>query len=212
MIRKSDYNKNNCTIYLIRHGLTDWNKKRLMQGQADIPLNKEGEKQAKDAAKRLASVNFDVVFSSDLSRAKRTAEIIALEKKITVQTTKVLRERSFGILEGKPADEALKILKTDIKKLRTMINQKAKEFGGETDEEVASRFLTFIREVAIAYPGKNILIVSHGSLIRVFLTKIGFLTEKDIETVEIKNLAMVKFLTDGVDFFVEETWGIKKDS
>lgn len=210
MIKQSYSDKNYCVIYLIRHGETDWNKKRLMQGQVDIPLNKEGEKQAKEAAKKLASINFNLVFSSDLSRAKKTAEIITMEKKIAVQTTKVLREKNFGMLEGKHLDEILKILKTDIKKLRTMINKKAKEFAAEADKEVVFRFLTFIREVAIAYPGKNILIVSHGSLIRLFLTKIGFLTKKDNETVKIKNLAMVKFLTDGVDFFVKKTWGIEK--
>ena len=203
--------KNPCWIYLIRHGETDWNSKKLLQGQVDIPLNKKGEQQAKEIAKRLTNVNFDAVFSSDLFRAKRTAEIIALEKKIAVQTTNLLRERSFGSLEGKHVDEVLKILKTDIKKLRTVISERAKEFGAETDEEVVSRFLTFIREVAIAWPGKNVLVVSHGSLIRIFLTKIGFLTKKDNETVVIKNLALVKFLTDGVDFFVKETWGIERE-
>ena len=203
--------KNYCTIYLIRHGETDWNSKKLLQGQVDIPLNKKGEQQAKEIAKRLTNVNFDLIFSSNLLRAKRTAEIIALEKKIAVQTTNLLRERSFGSLEGKHVDEVLKILKTDIKKLRTVISERAKEFGAETDEEVISRFLTFIREVAIAWPGKNVLVVSHGSLIRIFLTKIGFLTKKDNETVVIKNLALVKFLTDGVDFFVKETWGIERE-
>lgn len=202
--------KNYCTIYLIRHGLTDWNKKRLMQGQVDIPLNEEGERQAKELAKKLANVNFDAIFSSDLSRAKRTAEIIALEKKIAIYTNKVLRERSFGLFEGKHVNEVLDILKTDIKKLRTVISQKAKEFGAETDQEVIVRFLSFIREVAVAWEGKKVLIVSHGSVIRVFLTKIGYLTKKESETVEIKNLAMVKFLTDGVDFFLKETWGIEK--
>lgn len=64
-----------------------------------------------------------------------------------------------------------------------MINKKAKESASKADKEVVFRFLTFIREVAIAYPGKNILIVSYRSLIRLFLTKIGFLTKKDNETV-----------------------------
>jgi len=87
-------------LYIVRHGETDWNVKELLQGHADIPLNKFGEEQAKQLAKKLTKVNFAIAFTSDLLRAKKTAEIIALEKKIVVRTTKTLRERYFGHFEG----------------------------------------------------------------------------------------------------------------
>ena len=91
-----------CQIYLIRHGETDWNAKGLLQGQSDIPLNKEGEKQTIEAAKKhFKKIKFAAIFSSDLVRAKRTAEIIALEKKMAVETSVLLRERDFGPFEGK---------------------------------------------------------------------------------------------------------------
>src|ERR1041385_1316907 len=94
---------NNCaTFYLIRHGQTDWNKEHLLQGIVDNVLNEAGERQAKELAKTLHHVHFDLAFSSDLLRAKRTAEIILLEKKVHVETTKLLRERAFGKHEGNP--------------------------------------------------------------------------------------------------------------
>jgi len=81
---------------------TDWNVKGLLQGQSDIPLNTEGEKQAVEAAKKhFKKIKFAAIFSSDLVRAKRTAQIIALEKKMAVETSALLRERDFGPFEGK---------------------------------------------------------------------------------------------------------------
>ena len=88
--------KDFCTIYLVRHGETDWNVKNIIQGQIDIPLNKKGENQALEIANELKDIHFDAIFSSDLSRAKRTAEIIATERKLAVVATKTLREMYFG--------------------------------------------------------------------------------------------------------------------
>jgi broad specificity phosphatase PhoE len=94
--------KNNfCTIYLVRHGRTDWNEKGLIQGHTNIALNQEGKIQAENLARELKHIKFDKVFSSDLARAKQTAEIIALEHKLSVETSKALRERNFGKYEGK---------------------------------------------------------------------------------------------------------------
>src|SRR3989339_1397072 len=92
---------NYCHLYLVRHGETEWNVQKIIQGHKDIPLNQKGEKQARRLAKKLVKIKFGVVFSSDLLRAKRTAEIVVLEKKIAVKTTKTLRERHFGRFEGK---------------------------------------------------------------------------------------------------------------
>ena len=102
--------KKNCTIYLVRHGETEWNEKKLIQGHSDIPLNKKGEIQAKQLGEKLKDIHFEAVFSSDLVRAKRTAEIMVLEKKLAVITTKALRERLFGRYEGKQVTELRRIL------------------------------------------------------------------------------------------------------
>jgi len=204
--------KNNyCQIYLVRHGLTDWNVRGLLQGQSDIPLNKEGERQAIEAAKKhFKKIKFTAIFSSDLVRAKRTAEIIALEKKMAVETSKLLRERDFGPFEGKHWQEVEKKLRMSIKEFRILSDEVAKKLGIESDEKMMERFSRFLREVAVAYRGKKVLIVTHGSVMRVFLTKLGFLSKEDSKNVFIKNLAYVRVLSDGVDFFVEEVFGVEK--
>ena len=204
--------KNNyCQIYLVRHGLTDWNIKGLLQGQSNIPLNKEGEKQAVEAAKKhFKKIKFAAIFSSDLVRAKRTAEIIALEKKIAVETSKLIRERDFGPFEGKLFNEVIKELRLDIQSFRMLTDQEADNLGIESDSKLMERFLRFLREVAIAYQGKKILVVTHGSVMRVFLTKLGYLSKEESYQVVIKNLAFVKVLSDGVDFFIKEVFGVEK--
>ena len=93
--------KNLCTIYIIRHGETEWNVKKIMQGQKNSLLTTKGIQQAKQAAKQLKQIKFAAIFSSDLLRAKRTAQIIALEHKLIVKTRKILRERYYGKFEGK---------------------------------------------------------------------------------------------------------------
>jgi len=208
--------KNYCTIYLIRHGETDWNAKRIVQGQSDNPLNKTGELQARELAKRLKNIHFDAIFSSDLLRARRTAEIIAQEKKLAVQTTKLLRERAFGKLEGKPAEMLIvwrKAIKEGIEKLteeeKKMLIKEDPQI--ESDESLMSRFLTFLREVAVGYAGKKILLVTHGGIMRVFLVRICFFqNESQSYQYFISNTACVVIESDGVDFFIKDYWGIEK--
>ena len=82
-------------IYLVRHGETDWNQAGLLQGQTDIALNAQGLEQAREAAERLKEVPFEIAFCSPLIRAKRTAETIIGDRKITL-TTDATEFRSLG--------------------------------------------------------------------------------------------------------------------
>lgn len=201
-----------CTFYLIRHGETEWNVKHLMQGHTDIPLNKKGELQAKEIAKKLRQIRFDAAFSSDLIRAKKTAEIITLEKKITVKTTKVLRERYFGRLEGKSWTDESGELKTLWHRLANLTDEERRIHNlenVENNDDLMNRFIPFIRELAIAYRGKNVLIVSHGGIIRAFLIHLGFGTDETLPSGSIQNTAYIKLESDGVDFVVRETYGIR---
>ena len=93
------------TLYVVRHTTSEWNEKGIIQGHKNPQLSKSGIGEAKILAKKLKDIKFDFVFSSDLLRAKKTAEIIALEHKLEIQTTKLLRERKFGTLEGKSNSE-----------------------------------------------------------------------------------------------------------
>lgn len=197
---------NLCTLYIVRHGQTDWNLNGLTQGQTDIPLNDTGIKQARELGEKLKETHFDAVFSSDLIRAKRTAEIITLERNLAIQTTKLLRERLYGEQEGKD-EKILDGLYETWKKLTKKEREKYKPLEGfETDEELVTRFITFLREVAVGHIGKTVLVVTHGGIMRTLLNR---LSEETYYSGSISNLAYIKLETDGVDFFIKETQGIK---
>ncbi|MFH1427854.1 MAG: histidine phosphatase family protein, partial [Patescibacteria group bacterium] len=196
-----------CTIYIVRHGQTDWNVKRLIQGESDIPINCAGKKQAEDLRSFFNGINIDAVFSSDLIRAKKTAEIITLNRKLTIKTTKLLRERRYGKFDGKTWEETKEIFETwdKLDEKGRLTFRPAKDY--ETDEETIGRFITFLRETAAVYPGKTVLIVSHGSIMRIAL---NHLSGENFLTGAISNSAYIKLKSDGVDFFIEDLVGIKK--
>jgi probable phosphoglycerate mutase len=201
--------KNNfCTIYLVRHGRTDWNEKGLIQGHTNIALNQEGKIQAENLARELKHIKFDKVFSSDLARAKQTAEIIALEHKLSVETSKALRERNFGKYEGKHwtvLEEINEVLKKLDEKARFSYKHHP---SVESDEEVIDRFATLLKEIAVSNPGKNILVVTHGGTMRAFLVLLGKIDSKHF-FIEIANMAFVEVVSDGVDFIIKKTNGIE---
>ncbi|MFH0943410.1 MAG: histidine phosphatase family protein [Candidatus Beckwithbacteria bacterium] len=210
----------NCTIYLVRHGETDNNKNDILQGaRIDSSLNKSGEKQAREAAKLLEQIPFCAAFSSDLIRAKQTAEIISLQHHLIVTTSQAIREREFGQFEGKPTKYFQKMLKTQLDHFATLSDEAKFNYdfahGIETLSMTVSRLINFLREVAIAYPGKTVLIVSHGAVIRHFLIRIGFATFNQLrwdpdKAPPINNLGYAVIQSDGIDFFVTETFGINK--
>ncbi|RKN81981.1 histidine phosphatase family protein [Paenibacillus ginsengarvi] len=145
------------TITFVRHGITDFNREKRAQGHLSNPLNETGILQAKTVAKRLAGENWDVMFSSDLWRARQTADIIAEELGIPVSRFDVrLREIGRGQLEGTIEEERI---------ARWGPNWRELDLGEESHESVRERGKRFVGEVAAQYAGQNILVVSHGFLI-----------------------------------------------
>ena len=201
-------NKNYCTIYLVRHGETDWNVKGLVQGHTDTPLNKTGIKQAGEVAGKLSHIKFDAFYSSDLLRAKQTAEIAALNYNLAIQTTKALRERLFGNYEGKKM-HFLNKFRDAVEKLTDQANRNRlyRKNSLETDEQVVQRLITFLREVAVANPNKVIFMASHGGVIRQALNR---LSGKVYRSGDVANTAYLELKSDGVDFFIESMYGIKE--
>jgi probable phosphoglycerate mutase len=146
-------------IGLIRHGKTDWNALGKIQGQTDTPLNNEGIAQAHALAERLSrdTMKWDAVVSSDLMRARQTAEIIAGKLDIPLWPgDRRLRERYFGAIEGTTEKERLERWGPDWRK---------SDSGQESDDAVRSRALGFIEETAIRHRNVNLLVVTHGSLL-----------------------------------------------
>lgn len=207
--------KKYCTLYLFRHGQTDWNKKKIIQGQKNSDLTTLGEKQAKKASKILKDVKVSAFFSSDLARAKQTAEIIAIDHKLAVITKKALREQRMGRFEGKTIKYFYKELRETLDQIEKMsVKERFKhkvEPGIESHHESATRFIRFFREVAVAYKNKNVVIVCHEGILRFFLIRIGYGDYDQLPWGFFTNAGCVKLMSDGVDFFVKETWGVSKN-
>lgn len=145
------------TIALIRHGETNWNLEERIQGQRDIPLNEAGRKQAEALAERLKREDWDRIISSDLLRAKETAEIIAIKTGIPLLRVDVrLREKSYGKLEGTTADERIAQWG---KRWNTL------EYGVESNESAKRRASELVDDVTQEFRGQRIVIVSHGGLL-----------------------------------------------
>lgn len=205
-----------CTFYIVRHGETEWNIQQRLQGHADSPLTQNGIAQARERARTFANIQFDEVFSSDVSRTQRTAEIIIADQKIAVKTTQLLREHSYGKYEGRKVEEYLEELKDMIAKRETLAADEQAKFrladDIETDEEVSTRIITFLRTTAVAYQGKKVLVVSHGGTMRSLLVRLGFATKKELPPHSLKNTGYFILDSDGVDFFIRETCGVAKVS
>jgi probable phosphoglycerate mutase len=147
------------TFALVRHGQTDWNAQRRLQGSTDIPLNDVGRGQARDAVATLSAYEWDVVVSSPLSRAAETADLIAAGLGLSVaRHVPELTERSYGPAEGLqdgPELDALRI---------------PDGFrGAESDDDAANRGLAALESLVEEFRGRRVLVVAHGSLLRLSL-------------------------------------------
>jgi 2,3-bisphosphoglycerate-dependent phosphoglycerate mutase len=137
------------TLILARHGETDWNRDLRIQGSSDVDLNPVGREQAQALARELADIELDAIYSSDLSRARETAEVVAAKHGLEVRLDARLRERSFGSWEG--------LTREDIAAL-----PQGSRHDGETDDQVRARVLDAVQEIAEAHPGRHVLVVAHG--------------------------------------------------
>jgi len=143
-------------LYLVRHGETDWNAARRIQGRTDIPLNDTGRAQARQAAELLARRRWDAVYSSPLERAHETARIIAERLGLDdVTDVEAFVERDYGEAEGMGFDE-----------LEARYPEGVRAPGQETREQVAARVVPALLALAEEHPGERLVIVSHGGAIR----------------------------------------------
>jgi probable phosphoglycerate mutase len=149
------------TLALVRHGQTDWNAQRRLQGSTDIPLNDVGRGQARDAVAALSGYEWDAIVSSPLSRAAETADLIAAGLGLSVaRRVPELTERSFGPAEGLQDGPELDGLR---------IPDGFR--GAESEDEAASRGLASLEALAEEFRGRRVLVVAHGTLIRVSLSR-----------------------------------------
>lgn len=149
------------TICLVRHGETDWNVQGIIQGQTDIPLNKLGEQQATQCGRYLKNEDFDIIISSPLKRAKKTAQLINESLNLPIIYNNNLKERYFGIAEGKSKE--------------MMSKQFSEQIYPEQETRLAlnKRVMTELDIITDAYPNQRVLMIAHGAVINSILLSVS---------------------------------------
>lgn len=157
-----------CRLLIVRHGATPWNATGRLQGQRDVPLSEHGRAQAGALARLLADRPVEVIYSSDLGRARETAEIIVGARGLPIVAVPRLREMSFGDWEGSTVAE---VEGNDPDRLRAWHRDPVATAppGGESLVELAARVGEFLRELETHPDDRPALVVSHAGPIRVLL-------------------------------------------
>jgi broad specificity phosphatase PhoE len=150
-------------VYLARHGQSDWNAEARWQGHADRPLTDLGRRQARELAERLADVRLEAVYSSDLERARATAEAVALPRGLPVSTLPELREIDVGSWSGLTREEAEARVPAAF---RRWADGAHGWDDGETYEEMTARVVGAVLGLGAIHPDASVLVVAHGGPIR----------------------------------------------
>lgn len=186
------------TIVFARHGETVWNVEDKIQGHSNSDLTKLGIEQAYQLDEELAHFPFVAIYSSDLERAHKTAQILAQRRNIPLIWRKELRERNFGPYEGTTKDN-LKLLdlesdEVDFEKL-----------GVESNKSITERLLKLIKEVSNKHDGEHVLFVGHGGAMRILLLSLGFAKREELPPSAVGNIAYFALKCEGDKYQVTET-------
>lgn len=193
-------------ITIIRHGETMWNVQKRIQGQRNSKLSENGITQAELVAKALAKREFDVLVSSDLGRAIETAKIINKQLLLPHEYNANLRERSFGIFEGKNFAE----IEEKYPKEFLRYKERNPEFvvpGGESIQQMYKRITSEIESVARKFKDQKVLIVSHGLVLEMMMYRTFNLNLDEPRAFSINNSSISSFYIDENNWFLKE-WGV----
>ena len=174
-------------IYYVRHGQTDWNLARKMQGgETEKELNSTGIEQAKQTKKELENAKYDIVICSPMHRAIQTAEIINKDRNVPIITDERIRERKLGELEGnKVTDE------TEKKIWDYNLNYQIP--NGENIHDFEKRILEFFNEIKLKYVDKTVLIVAHGGIAKVIKMHLyGMPESNNLSGIGMKNCEIIE--------------------
>lgn len=162
-------------LYIIRHGETDWNKARRVQGHSDVPLNDYGRNLAEQTAEGLKNIRFDLAYTSPLVRAKETAEIILRGRRIPLLEEEGIKELGFGAYEGMCISGPQKAPESEEfnRFFKDTANYVPAE-GGESIQELMNRTGAFLKKICEdeSLQDKDILISTHGAAMTALLNNI----------------------------------------
>lgn len=177
-------------FYLVRHGQTDWNAQEKVQGVTDIPLNETGLAQAAHARELMKDLPIDIIFSSPLVRAYKTAEIINEYHHVPIVPDARLKERNYGCFEAVHYNEYPGVEFWDYA-------QNKRYEGAETVLEVFQRVYSLLDEIRRAHPGKCVMLAMHGGAARaVYCYFNGFPKDAPLKSIYTPNAQPIRFEID----------------
>ena len=152
-------------LILVRHGETDWNRTRTIQGHRDIPLNEVGLAQARAVASRLGAEPIRAVYSSDLARARETARAIAAVHDLEVIDEPGLRERHWGRFQGLRFDQIEALAPQAYERMAARDPAYVLDGGGESLEALAARVRATLMRLGSSWRGATLVAVAHGGVL-----------------------------------------------
>jgi probable phosphoglycerate mutase len=174
-------------LYVTRHGQTEWNANNKVNGVTDIDLNETGIRQARTLAEYIAKDNlqFDIIISSPLKRALKTAQIIGEENSVNIIIEERLIEQNYGIYEG-------------VDRRNTGFQNNKRNFaikfpGGESMMLTAHRIYGLLEDIKAQYPDKKVLLVCHGGVCRIINTYFEDLTNDEFYHWQFENTQLKKY-------------------
>lgn len=205
---------NKTIIYVVRHGQAEFNEKGIIGGTLEPNLlTAKGENQAEKLANKLKNIQFDKIYSSDLRRAKQTAEIIAKSKDLPVITTTLVRERSWGSLQGKKFTDAQKGYTQKFSEEKIAEGQTALDFTFVDDMEslqsAITRFNTFVNMVVQTDQGNTILVVSHFDIMMGYLVFLRYGTYQDLLNAHFDHAGYYKLIYEKDKIFIDDVIGLR---
>ena len=174
---------------IVRHGETAWNAEHRVQGQLDVPLNGIGHAQALAASRVLAREKFDVVYSSDLTRARQTAEPVAGQLSLQILLEKDLRERHYGIFERLTYAEVKVRYAEDYARFEARDPEYAFRTG-ESLRDFSERSIAAVSKLASKHENHNILVFTHGGVLDMLYRHISGLPLRAERTFGIPNAGL----------------------
>ncbi|GKU84817.1 histidine phosphatase family protein [Niallia sp. NCCP-28] len=177
-------------ICLIRHGETDWNVLGKIQGKTDIPLNANGMQQASMCREYLKAFDWDVVVTSPLIRAKKTAEIINESLQLKIIEMEEFKEKSFGDAEGKTREE------------REKLYPNLEYPNQESRSDLIDRIMAGLEKILSEFPNQKVLLVAHGAVIHTLLHTL-LEDQSELKSTYLKNACISNI------FYQENRWSVK---
>lgn len=188
-------------IYLTRHGETEWNIEKRLQGRGDSPLTKDGIQRAKELRDRIKNIDIDVIYSSPIKRALNTANILRGNKNIDIVTDDRLMEMCFGDYEGKKIDIVQEENPSWDINLIMQGNVEICAPNGENLKEVRERISKLMNKIIAENIGKSILIVTHGITLKALMY---YFKDEDVNSEVMGQATLTKINIDEKNnFYIE---------